>query len=759
MAEWTMIRVAHVAVMGGLCVAASAPLARAEDAAAVDLGTVQAVSNSARGVGADTSEIETAPYQAPGKTPLEATQPTTLISQHFIENSVPATGNYDDVIKFSPSVYNAEPNGPGLQESKFLSIRGFQDGQYNVIFDGIPWLGSPTDFHHQSAVYFTEHDIGSVEVDRGPGTASTIGVATFGGTISLKSRDPDAQQTVNTYGTVGSFNTTLWGTEVDSGSIKAANGAAIIADYSHQNTDGYLTNASGRRSNFYMKAVAPLNTNTALTIVAMYNDTFQHVSKGSTSTQQAKYGDDYGLGDIPSAANFYGNNRVTYTTDFEYIGLVSDLGRGWTLDNKIYTNAFYKTGYQANYVNGADAGTAGSQYLTKTIYLNGVTKVSTSNDVPGKVSTQDYRSVGDILRISKDEDFGQIRTGVWFDRASNNYSSYQADLSLGGIPYATTSGGTVYNYLMQDWLNTIQPYVEVEWKPLPRLTIIPGVKYSVVKRTVDAPVDSGTKTVVKDSVVWMDLDPSLQANYRLSGNWSAYAQAAKGFQAPPLDALYANGSAASVQPYKTWNYQAGTAWQSDQFSLAADVYYIDFQNYFYETTDASNNTVFIAAGGAVYKGVEVEGTYHLGHGFNLYGNATLNNAKYTQSKQYVANAPVATGALGVIYNDKNGWYSSLIGKYVGSQEGLNDSTQALTDEYRIPSYAYADFAVGYTLTAANGLPSWLREVGFSLKANNIFNDHSVIGIAGTTKNNSGATVPLEWINPGRSFFASVSIKY
>ncbi|WP_158240592.1 TonB-dependent receptor [Telmatospirillum siberiense] len=766
-----VLRVVQAALLGA-CAASTG--ITAEAAENLDLGTVQATSDAARGVGSSSdAEIETAPYQAPSRTPLEVGQPTSLVSQHFIENSVPSSGNYDDAIKFTPSLSNVEPNGPGLQESKIITIRGFQDGQYNIIFDGIPWLGSPTDFHHQSAVYFTQHDIGSVEVDRGPGSASTIGVATFGGTVSLKSRDPEELPTINTYSSFGSFNTAIWGTEVDSGSVKAANGAAIIADFSHETSDGYLTNASSRRANGYMKVVSPLNTNTALTVVGMYNDTFQHIPTGSTAAQIAQYGADHGLSTNARDQGYYATNYGTYNTDFEYIGLVSDLGDGWGIDNKLYTNSFYKVGYQGKDVNGAAAGTQGSSYLcskslgaavcgytpTKSYYLNGVL-TTLNNDVPGKVSEQKYRSYGDIFRLSKDVGASQLKTGIWFDRATNNYSSYNVDWSKGGTTYTTSATGSAYSYLMQDWLNTAEPYVEMDWKPIPGLTITPGVKYAVVRRTVDATIDKNTGLPANEGHTWMSVLPAIQANYVLQPGWTTYAQVAKGFEAPPLDALYTNGKAASVDSTKTWNFQVGTAWQTDRLALSGDVYYIDFTNYFFETTDATTkNTVFTEAGGAIYQGVEVEGTYYLGHSVSAYANGSLNSAKYTRTGTYVAQAPKETAALGLIYNDKRGFYGSLIGKFVGPQFGQNATTTDLADQYAIGSYMYADLAVGYTLKAEQGVPAFLREIGLSLKVTNLFDNHSIVGLAGTTSDSSANTVPLWWTNPGRGFFGSVSVKF
>ena len=57
-------------------------------------------------------EVESATTQAPTLAPLTVTQPTSLISQHFIENNSSLSSNYDDIIKIAPSVYSVSPNGP-----------------------------------------------------------------------------------------------------------------------------------------------------------------------------------------------------------------------------------------------------------------------------------------------------------------------------------------------------------------------------------------------------------------------------------------------------------------------------------------------------------------------------------------------------------------------------------------------------------------------------------------------------------------------
>jgi iron complex outermembrane receptor protein len=138
-------RRALTAGLAGLGLALAATPALAQNAPVnISLGQVTASGQNGLADDAGATAPGSAASVAPGRTPFTATQPSSLVSRSFIANSVAPTGNYDDVIKFEPSVSNIEPDGPGLQESKTLSIRGFQDGQYNILYDGIPLAGAPT---------------------------------------------------------------------------------------------------------------------------------------------------------------------------------------------------------------------------------------------------------------------------------------------------------------------------------------------------------------------------------------------------------------------------------------------------------------------------------------------------------------------------------------------------------------------------------------------------------------------------------------
>ncbi|MGS0758487.1 TonB-dependent receptor plug domain-containing protein, partial [Roseateles sp. GG27B] len=81
-------------------------------------------------------------------------------------------------------------NGPGLSETK-TTMRGFSDDQYNITFDGIPWGDTNNPAHHSTS-FFPGSVIGGAVVERGPGNASNLGFATFGGSLNLFSKKAGA---------------------------------------------------------------------------------------------------------------------------------------------------------------------------------------------------------------------------------------------------------------------------------------------------------------------------------------------------------------------------------------------------------------------------------------------------------------------------------------------------------------------------------------------------------------------------------------
>jgi len=748
----------------GAASAQSAPDATTAQAVAGDTGSTS--------VG-EVVIVARAVHVSPSAVPLDKTQPTSAVQKEFIQNNIIPLASFDDIVKFSPSVADQSPNGPGLGKSETLSIRGFQDGQFNVTFDGIPF-GDATDFHHTSSALFIAHDIGEAQIDRGPGSATTIGDATFGGSMNFVTKDPLRELTINPYATYGSFNTHSFGLELDGG--QSAVGKAFF-DVQNETSDGYLTNAAERRTNLMFKDVLDVNSRVTVTTVASYNKAFEYTTQGTTLANIEKFGPNFALNNNPATQAYYGYQPSSYSSDFEYVDVHADLFAGWSMDNKVYTDSFghdYTESKDASDTNPADNGV--------TYYSAAGKKLSpqpagAATDVSGKLTDANFRAWGDTLRFQDDTPFGKLLAGVWVDYNRDFRWSETTDLTKGNIPVGSKSG-TPYSYYINDTLTTVQPYVEFDWNVTPNLTVTPGVRYSDFMRGYDAPVnktanpttgpDAGLHEPASYNESYQSLQPSIAARYTIQPGWTAYAQIAKGFLAPPINVLEVNTtSAPSVKPEETWNYQVGAAYQHGPWVLGADAYYIDFSNFINSLTNTATGTVtYMNGGGAVYEGVEFEGQYVLPAGFSLYANASYNPTHYKEATNvWLAEAPQWTAALGLLYDDKRGPYASLIAKWIGSRYGLDVPLTAPTtgpdlgNEFGFDPYVTADFAAGWRF---NSLVNGLRNVTVSVKVSNIFDNREIDDYAGQQSATSTAFplgAPLFWTVAGRSAFVNLSASF
>lgn len=682
---------------------------------------------------------------APGSTPLTAVEPTTTVSGDFIQRNLPLSGNYDEAIKFTPGVFDTAPNGPGLAESQNISIRGFQDGQFNVTFDGIPW-GDSNDFTHHTTSYFMAHDLGEITVDRGPGTGATIGNATFGGTVYILSKAPDDHFNVQPYLSYGSFTTADAGVEVNTGKLNAS-GTRLFVDGEVLRSDGYLTNESQHRQNIYAKLVQPIGSNFTLTIVGMYNHVHQNISLGATRAEIETLGPDWGLTKNPNLQNYYKYNADFIKTDIEYGDLAGSFDDGWSIDAKLYSYSYNHTGFNGKDPNG--------DYPNLVALSPGGALTA---GVPGEHLINNYRSVGTIVRITKTVPFGDIQTGLWYDHQDNRRGLFEIVMDQGkarnyddgGDADLNDPGTGAVNGVARDLnqtLQTLQPYFQVNVTPLKGLTLTPGVRYSWFDRNVVAAVNVKTAAPQIYDNVFHSWLPSFEARYEISPQWMAYGQVAKGFLAPNENFFNQNDpNSTTLKPETTWNYQAGTTWQSRALSLTFDGYIIDFSNLIVPVGTRGGLPIFGNIGGSEYRGLEAEGTLKLTHALSLYANASIASALSNADKSWVPNTPKSTAAGGLIYSH-GGIYASILAKWIGPRYGDTQDTQHLS------GFATADVSLGLDLGRV------IPEMdGSTLKINvqNITNNTMIVNLAGYTAGSAGT--PLFWTQPGRSVFASLQFK-
>ncbi len=652
---------------------------------------------------------------APVKASLAATQPQSIIDRKTIDQFIPTTADYTQIVNLTPSMSGTSFNGPGLGEAK-STLRGFKDGEYNITYDGIPWGDANGPTHHSTS-FFPSSTIGGVVVDRGPGEASQLGVASFGGSVNLFSPEVSDVRGGSQSLTVGSWNTLESVTKLSSGGIAQLNNAKFLLNFQELKTDGYLSHSGATAYNQLIRAVVPLVGSWKVTTLGTWNFTkvYTNDSSGATLDQTKAFGKNFALTDNPSLPTYYKYNVVTKHTYFNYAKLTGDVTPSTRLEDTVYSYYYKNDTESALDATLTTADIAAGKGLGVTLVPNG--KLIANGHVPGYTKLNVYKIYGNILHIDQDVPFGTIKTGLWSEKADTGpryRADYDATATLGAPSKVTDFRQKVVagypntpqylEYLQYSGWTQYEPFIDVVWKVSPKLTITPGLKYMNEKIHVDADVNQSSRLPFHGSKTFSKTLYFLTGNYKIRDNWSAYAQYATGFLVPDISATQkVNPNLNDLVPQQSTNYQIGTVYHGNKITFDGDIYDVEFQNKLQSTTVGSE-TVFFNLGGARYKGIEGALTVAVADHWFAFGNASLNSAKALGASailggvpfvvaggKQIANAPRSTASLGGIYRDGN-WSVSLVDKYTGDQW----AAEGEPDAYKINAYNSTDFTVVYS---------------------------------------------------------------
>lgn len=696
---------------------------------------------------------------APVTASLAARQPQSIVSRSLIEDSLPATADFNQIALITPSVSNFNGNnGVGLSESK-AQIRGFQDGEYNITFDGVPF-GDTNDPTHHSTTFFPSNTIETLVVDRGPGNASQLGQATFGGNINLFSRVARDEMGGTLKASYGSFDTYLVRGLINTGTIGSTGAKAVLTgQYVH--TNGALSYEKYRNYNLFGKVEVPLGPDVKLTLLGTYNNNrFNQPDKdGSTLYQQSLYGKYFSLNTDPKTPQYYGYNHTNKVTDFEIATLEANIAPGTTMINQAYTYYYDNETLSALDITGATANTTTTETGTKIV-----------GNIPGYTKTNKYRVFGDILKTRfQIAPYAALTTGAMIEFSHTYRQQRDIDLTTGAFNYVEkkvtnpVTGAVTPLYIKFDQKsegNNNAVFAELSLTPTAGLTIIPGYKHVDYGRKILALYNQTTRYQQNVANSYSADLPFLQANWMLTPSLSIYGEYARGFLIPPLNALYvANPRYSNVVPERSTNYQAGFVYHGARLSLDADVYSIDFKNKFASFTSSTPGVgvVFTNIGGALYQGAEAQVTYALVDGVAVFANASRNRAIAKDTRLQVANAPLSTAAGGVIVKRGPARFS-IIDKYTGPQYQQNaaSATDPLYTRYRIDGYNTAILAASYEVGPAR----------IGVEVTDLFDSTKVTNIGPSSKTSLasiGQPLPNNYdqyyYQPGRAITGDVTVRF
>jgi iron complex outermembrane receptor protein len=676
---------------------------------------------------------------APSQSSVNAGTPLSIISNQYIREATSPIADYSQLLMVTPGVFGFAPNGVGLGDTK-VTMRGLSDSNFVMSFDGIPFNDTNGVSHH-SWVFFPSQFLGGAVVDRSPGTASTIGQATFGGTIDLRSRELEPNRRIGASATVGTWNTHMVGVEVNSGNLNE-NNANFLINAHELKSRGYQTYNNQDRLAGSGKFSVDLTNDTKLTLYGNYLDL-----KSNTPNVKGIFRSDYDQGvytkllsGTPGAWNYYGYNFYNVHTGWSYVQLQSNLGGGWKVDEKIYSYRYNNKQY----------------YNNSTITSNPPVSATSAVD-----KLNSYTTIGNLLRVSQESSLGTLRFGLWWDQADSYRYQIKSDPR-------TLVNVAVPNFSENYRTTTFQPYVEYEFHIGEQLTVLPGVKVASYHQNFYHLADNGGAVgnlggapSLTHAVTYRETLPSLRANYLLAKNWSVYGQAAVGDQIPSTNVFDVPNAKVNPPPKSTKakTVQFGTVINAKDYTFAADVYHTKLDGTYSPTTpDANGNIGYYLSGTQTDQGFEAEGNYVIGGGFSVFGNATFGSLKYadgSSSGQWVAGAPHDTETMGLSYRE--GAFSvNLSGNRIGRVYNDSGSTH---EAFALATAVVTNLNINYTLKSPFDP---VQRIKLQAALNNLLNSHTIVGIAGPVSGSSDAAPnakDLLTVMPARSLLLTASVDF
>lgn len=719
------------------------------------------------------------PDAAPAKASLDTVEPQTIINKSYISEYMDPQADYVSILAIVPGMTGGDANGPGLSDGGAKNtLRGLPDGDFVMAYDGIPFGDTNGPTHHNIS-YFSAADIGSIVVDRGPGNAGNLGAATYGGTVKMFSETLRQNFAMTGTASYGSFGTSLDGVNIQTGDIDVlgTTARALVVGTDLQ-SDGALSLQNLIQENALVKVEDEVAPGWTVTLFGTYTYINEHLSdnNGLTPAQVAAFGKDFSLQNTnPNLPTYQLYNLTRKQTDMDYVRVNGELFDGLKIEDQVYTYSYWNHTFSPNSQTQTAAqilaGTSGGNAVDT---LDNGTKTA-STGILSYDKQNAYRVYGNVLRLTQDYDFGwlkgEVRAGFWWEAQNTaRYKFYfdaQTCNSYGLTPYLQTMNlaeatqycgakkGSVsiptYGYGKEleftRWHQN-EPFVEVDLKPTDDLTITPGFKYIQWFHGTNSPMEQGSLCgvglacttlnaagqVVNSNTLGQnyvggfetthDL-PFLTVNYKIQPSWSVYFEYAQGIYIPDISSF--ENSTPTQQfpaPETTTNYQFGTVYYADNFTLDGDIYYIGVNNN-YSTQNCSydiTETCYINTGAATYKGIEAEGTYAfhdiLGMdvtGLSVFANGALMTAR--SAGKWLANAPNYTAALGVLYKNDE-WKFALIDKLTG--QAYNDTVNL--KYYELPAYNNLNAVFGYTL----------GNLDFNISADNLLNSRQPLTISENT---------------------------
>jgi len=701
------------------------------------------------------------------KTPTTYTtiNKVTLQKQNFGQD-LPFTLNW------TPSLVTTSDAGAGVGYTG-LRIRGSDATRINVTINGIP----VNDSESQGVFWVNTPDLAtstqSVQVQRGVGT-STNGAGAFGASVNLQTNTRNDQAYADVINSFGSFNTRRHTVAFGTGLINQK--FVFDGRMSQIASDGYIDRASSALKSYYL-AGGYYGKKTMIKAI---------VFGGKEVTYQSWYGVPESRLNNDEAAML--ETAVAEGWNQQQTDNLLSSGRTfniYTYENQVdnYTQDHYQLHISHRFSEALTANAAAHYTYGRGFYEEfkydddfdnyGLDDVTIGNET---VSSTDL-----VRRRWLDNDFYGITYSINYEKGKLNsilggaLNHYDGD-HFGEIIWTQISAVPKdYQYYSNNGKkNDFTIYWKNNYQLTKKINGFLDLQYRRVDYTASGKENKQFGFNIDQQFNFFN--PKLGLIYEISSKQQWYASYSIGNREPVRDD-FINAIAGTVPKHETLrNVEAGWRLRTHNITFTANYYLMDYKNQLVPTGEVNDVGALIRANvdESYRTGIELEGSVRLSTKFLWNANVALSQNKITNfnevlydygvnfdeynevvtsySNTDIALSPNLIAGSAFTFSPLKSFEFCLLTKYVGRQYLDNTSNESR----KIDAYLVNDLRVSYSFK-----PSFMREVSFSLLANNIFNtQYSSNGytygyLGGATEYRQNYHFP----QAGRNYLAMLALRF
>lgn len=608
------------------------------------------------------------------------------------------------MMSYMTSVVTTTDAGNGIGYSSFR-VRGSDATRVNVTLNGIPY----NDGESQGSFWVNMPDFTSsvqnLQLQRGVGT-STNGSAAFGASLNLKTDDYSHDANGEISNSFGSYNTRKSTVKFSTGLIN--NKFEIAGRLSDMKSDGYIDRASSKMKSYYLQGVYVGETSLVKAIVFGGKQRTYQAWNGVYQADLDKYGRRYNPAgkykDDQGNTQFYDNETDNYIQTHYQLHWSEKWSDAWTSNVSLhYTKG---DGYYENYKTNQKFKTYGFE----PIMVNGE-EVNKTDLIRQKSLLNHF--YGMVFNTSYTTD----KLSVILGGGANKYEGdHFGNVLWTKEPVKLTPN---YEYYRDDAVKTdMNFYAKVTWQFADKWSLFGDMQYRRV--TYEA---NGIETGLVDDK-FNFFNPKGGITFQVDDSNQLYFSYAKGNKEPNRKDYEGEGKPKSESMD---DYELGWRFKGNRATVNVNAYYMKYKNQLILTGEINDVGGMLRAnsGDSYRAGIEIDANVRVLDKLYWAPSMTISANKNKNFMATVDEKPVNLGTTNIAFSPDfiasnaitylpvEGMSVSLLTKFVGEQYMANVDAK----ESKLDSYFINDFSATYEFP----IKRWVRSVGVSVLANNIFN--------------------------------------